>query len=417
MIDIKELENNKELYLKAFLNKGYDLKKDVDEAISLNKEYLKLLNKEQEIRSELNILTKQIKTNKDNNLIVKAKEISTLASKIKDEISDLKTKLFELISYFPNINSAEVPVGSDEKDNVFLSYHLDDKKRNDSFIKPHWEIIKSKQMILDEEASFISGTRQIIYHNKASQLIRAIENLMIDNAIESNYIQIETPVIVNKKTLYNTGQLPKFENDLFKLEGEDKYLIPTAEVPLTNLGANKIFNENQLPIKYFANTNCFRKEAGAAGKDTRGLIRLHQFKKVELVKFGKPEAEEKDFNEMLETAKNILEKLKIPYRLVQLCTGDSSFASRKTIDIEVWMPGLKKYLEISSISSMGNFQSRRMKSRYKKDNSKKELIYTYNGSGLAIDRTMAAVIENYYQSDGKIKIPEVLKKYLSFSEF
>lgn len=190
-------------------------------------------------------------------------------------------------------------------------------------------------MILDEEASFISGTRQIIYHNKASQLIRAIENLMIDNAIESNYIQIETPVIVNKKTLYNTGQLPKFENDLFKLEGEDKYLIPTAEVPLTNLGANKIFNENQLPIKYFANTNCFRKEAGAAGKDTRGLIRLHQFKKVELVKFGKPEAEEKDFNEMLETAKNILEKLKIPYRLVQLCTGDSSFASRKTIDIEV----------------------------------------------------------------------------------
>ncbi|NQX83310.1 MAG: serine--tRNA ligase [Mycoplasmataceae bacterium] len=415
MINLKELKKNKEFYIKSFQNKGMDLTKEINDVIEIHSILIKELNKEQEIREELNNISSKFKTNPNDDFKIKAKKLSTLAKKSKIIIFDLKNEIESKASYFPNPPSNDVPIGKDENENILISSHLDNKKNN-IFSKPHWEIIENNKMVLSEESTYISGSRHVIYNGNTALVVKALEKFMLKNAQYSNHVIIEPPVIVNKKTLYNTGQLPKFEEDLFKVT-ENQYLIPTAEVPLTNLVANKLLQEQQLPIKYVAGTNCFRKEAGSAGKDTRGLIRLHQFRKVELVTIGKPEDEKNDLNNILNTATRVLEKLELPYRLIQLCTGDSSFSSRKTIDIEVWMPGVKEYREISSVSSMGDFQSRRMKSRYKNFEGEKKFVFTYNGSGLAIGRTLAAIIENNIQENGMVRVPSVLKEFLSFDEF
>lgn len=416
MINIRDLKEHKNKYVQGFINKGLDLTEEVDKAISLHDKYLELLNEEQDVRMNLNKTTELIKGNPtDNEIKEKAKELSSKAKSLKEETSLIEEELNTLTSHFPNIASDDVPIGKDEEDNVIISTHLDDKKNNE-FAKPHWELIEEKKLILNDEASFISGTRQVIYNDKLALVVKALERFMIDNANESNYKLIEPSVIVNEQALFNTGQLPKFGEDLYKV-GDNQYLIPTAEVPLTNLVANKLMNEDELPKQFVGSTSCFRKESGSAGRDTRGIIRLHQFRKVELVTIGKPSEEEKDFNLMLSTATRVLDKLELPYRLVQLCTGDASFTSKKTIDIEVWMPGVDTYREISSVSSVGDFQARRMKARYKNEEGKKELVYTYNGSGLAIGRTIAAIIENYIQENGMIKVPNELQKYLPFNEF
>jgi len=417
MIDLKELINNKELYLNSFKNKNCNLDKEVDQVIVLYTKYLKLINDEQIARGNLNKISGEIKNNPKNiDLKKEAKKISEEAKKISLKVFSIKEEIDTIASYFPNIYNVEnVPVGKDESNNVILYSELDDKKKNE-FSKPHWDIIEEKKLVLSKEASSISGARQVIYNDKAALVIKALERFMLDENMKNGFTIIEPPIIVNKKALYNTSQLPKFEEDLFKLNN-DQYLIPTAEVPLTNLVANKILDKDSLPLKYTAGTNCFRKEAGSAGKDTRGLIRLHQFRKVELVMIGDPINEKKDFEFMINTSKNILNKLELPYRVVQLCTGDISFGSRETQDIEVWMPGVNMYREISSISSMGDFQSRRMKSRFIDDDKKKVLTNTYNGSSLAIGRTFAAILENYIQKDNSIKVPDVLKKYLPFDKF
>ncbi len=416
MINIRDLKENKEKYIKGFINKGSDLTSEVEKIIELHDKYLTLLNEEQDVRMNLNQTTNLIKSNpQDNEIKSKAKELSERAKELKEETSKLDLEINELNSYFPNLADDSVPVGKDEDENVVLSTHMDDKKEN-KFSKPHWEIIEEKNMILNDEAGFISGARQVIYNDKTALVVKALERFMIENALESNYTLIEPPVIVNRQALFNTGQLPKFEEDLYKV-GDDQFLIPTAEVPLTNLVANKLMDESELPKQFVGATSCFRKESGSAGRDTRGIIRLHQFRKVELVAIGKPQDEEKDFNLMLSTATRVLDKLELPYRLLQLCTGDASFTSRKTVDIEVWMPGVDTYREISSVSSAGDFQARRMKARYKDSEGNKELVYTYNGSGLAIGRTLAAIIENYIQENGMIKVPTALQKYLPFEEF
>ena len=417
MIDLKELINNKELYLNSFKNKNCNLDKEVDQVIVLYTKYLKLINDEQIARGNLNKISGEIKNNPKNiDLKKEAKKISEEAKKISLKVFSIKEEIDTIASYFPNIYNVEnVPVGKDESNNVILYSELDDKKKNE-FSKPHWDIIEEKKLVLSKEASSISGARQVIYNDKAALVIKALERFMLDENMKNGFTIIEPPIIVNKEALYNTSQLPKFEEDLFKLNN-DQYLIPTAEVPLTNLVANKILDKDSLPLKYTAGTNCFRKEAGSAGKDTRGLIRLHQFRKVELVMIGDPINEKKDFEFMINTSKNILNKLELPYRVVQLCTGDISFGSRETQDIEVWMPGVNMYREISSISSMGDFQSRRMKSRFIDDDKKKVLTNTYNGSSLAIGRTFAAILENYIQKDNSIKVPDVLKKYLPFDKF
>lgn len=416
MIDIRDLKNNKDKYIQGFINKGMEITSQVEEVISLHDSYIETLNKEQDVRMNLNQTTDLIKQNpQDQSIKLKAKELSTEAKELKEKTSTLEEKLNTLVSHFPNIASDDVPVGKDEDDNVVLSTHLDDKKEN-PFTKPHWDLIEEKKRVLNDESAYISGARHVVYNDRTALVIKALERFMIDNANESGYKLVETPVIVNRQALFNTGQLPKFEDDLYKVDG-DQFLIPTSEVPLTNLVANKLMNEDELPKQFVGSSSCFRKESGSAGRDTRGIIRLHQFRKVELVTIGKPQDEEKDFNLMLKTATNVLEKLELPYRVLQLCTGDASFTSKKTIDIEVWMPGVDTYREISSVSCVGDFQARRMKARYKDSEGKKQLVYTYNGSGLAIGRTMAAIIENYVQENGMIKVPTALQKYLPFDEF
>ncbi len=412
MIDVKKLKENKLFYSKSFKNKGLNLDKEIDNVISIYDEYHSFLLKEQKLRFELNQISASIKNNP--HLKDKAKEISSNAKEISLKVNELKEEIMLIISTFPNPSFEEVPIGKNENDNVIISSYFDENMEN-KFSIPHWEIIENKKLVLQEEASFISGTRQVIYNDKAALVIKALEKFMIDNAIEDDYIVIEPPVLINKESLFNTGQLPKFEDDLFKVG--DQFLIPTGEVPLTNLVANKIFKNNELPKKFVAGTNCFRKEAGSAGKDTRGLIRLHQFRKVELVKIGRQEDLNNDFDSMLKTSMNVLNKLKLPYRLLQLCTGDSSFTSAKTIDIEVWMPGVNMYREISSVSVCSDFQSRRMKTKYIDENGNKKLVYTYNGSALAIGRTFAAILENNIQDNGMIKVPDALKPYLTFEEF
>ena len=415
MIDIKKLREQKEYYLESFSNKGTFLKNEIEEVLVLYEEYLLLAKQEQHLREELNKITKHIKNNKnDSEMIKKAKNISSKATTTKTNVEKINKKINKILAYFPNPSSSVVPVGKNEKDNIVISTHINKNKEN-PFSKPHWEIIESKNLILSKESSFISGTRHIIYNGSTALVVKALERFMLDNALNDGFQIIEPPIIVNRESLFNTGQLPKFEDDLFKVG--DQFLIPTAEVPLTNLVANKLLSEEILPLRYVAGTNCFRKEAGSAGKDTRGLIRLHQFRKVELVTVGRIEDEEKDFDLMLKTATLVLEKLELPYRLVQICTGDLSFTSQKTIDIEVWMPGVKTYREVSSVSSIGDFQARRMKTKYKDSENNKYFVNTYNGSSIAIGRTLAAIIENNIQQSGLIRVPRALQPYLPFIEF
>ncbi len=418
MIDLKDLKLRTEYYKSAFKNKGLNLDAEVDRILLVNKSYLELLKEEEIHRTNLNKISIEIKNapTKIDKLKLLAQELSEKTKIIKNKKAPFVLELEKLTTLFPNPAGENEPIGNDEKDNIVLKTFLDDKKEK-PFAKPHWKVLEKNHLILPKEANLISGTRQVIYSNKGAQVIKAIEKLMLDLHLKNNYLLIDPPVIVNSRALFNTGQLPKFADDLYKLEGEDQYLIPTAEVPLTNLVANKILKAEELPLKFVAFTQCFRKEAGAAGKDTRGIIRLHQFRKVELVKIGHPKNEKKDFDELLKQASKILEVLELPYRTLQLCSGDMSFSAKKTIDLEVWMPGIKTYREISSCSCMGQFQARRMQARLKNKDGSKELVNTYNASGLAIGRTFAAIIENYLQEDGQVLVPKALKKYLDFDYF
>ncbi len=416
MINIKELSKEPQKYIDGFAKKGMNLDKEVNEVKEIYSSYLLELQKEQDSREKLNKITEQVKKDPQNNdLKQEAASISSQAKESGLKANELLAKAESIASYFPQIPLETVKVGKDETENTIISTHHDELKDKVKNPLPQWELIE-KERTLTKEASDISGARHVIYNDKSAQVIKAIEKLMLDTHIDDGVKLVDVPVIVNKEAMYNTGQLPKFEEDLFKLEN-GQYLIPTAEVPVTNLVANKILKEEELPIRYTATTQCFRSEAGSAGRDTRGIIRLHQFRKVELVTIGKAGDEEKDFNSILNLATSILDKLKLPYRLVELCTGDTSFASERTIDIEVWMPGVNKYREISSVSRFDTFQSRRMKARYKDSQGNKQLVKTYNGSGLAIGRTFAAIVENYQDEEGNISVPEALKPYLSFDKF
>lgn len=417
MIDLKALKQNEQWFLQKFQDKGLNLTREVTKALKLYDEQLILLGTDNKLRQELNELSKAIGLDKNNQKLKhRAEKVATATKNNQKELKQISDELQTIVSYFPNPAQDDVPIGRDENANKILKVH------NEKLIKttnvPHWEILDNKNGWKPNEASLMSGTRQIVFANQFAKLFKAIEQFTIDSNLNNGYQLMETPVLVNKQALYNSSQLPKFEDDLFKVNN-GQYLIPTAEVTLVNLGADKIFTEQSLPIKYCAITDCFRKEAGSAGRDTRGIIRLHQFRKCELVVFGKASEWENDFKMILNDAKSLLEQLAIPYREVLLATGDQSFGSQKTVDLEVWMPGLNDWKEISSVSCMGDFQARRMKSRIKfSNNDKKEFIYTYNGSSLPIQRTLAAIIENYYDPTTKlIKIPKVLQQYLSFKEF
>lgn len=415
MIDIKNFIKNKNTYKDYLERKNFNDKYTLDKLKEIYEINLSLLKEEEELRQKLNKITSDIKKDKGNsNLISEASEVS---KKIK-ETSLLKAKtsfrLNDLLLTIPNTPLPSVPIGKGEEDNKVLNEYNQHLKNKSSLKLEHWKILENKNLILKQEAAKMSGRRHVIFQNKAAILIRALETFMLERHFLNGYQVIDPPVIVNEEALINTGQLPNFKNDLFKLESLNQYLIPTAEVPLTNLVANKILKEKNLPLSYTGFTNCFRNENVAAGHDARGIVRLYQFRKVEIVKIGKEKDYEKDFNAILEDAKNILEMLELPYRTVELCTGDLSFSSKRTIDLEVYMAGSDEYREVSSVSYMGDFQTRRMKTRFLKEDGTKEIPVSYNGSALAIERVFAALLENNLDSNGNIIIPKVLWKYLPF---
>lgn len=414
MLDIKLIQND-------FENVAQSLrKKKVDESLLEELRALSL-----ELKSARLVLEPlQAEQNAKSKLFgvyaKEGKDVATLKAELslnKEKIAEateivraLEEKLESLATIIPNMPSPLVPEGEDENDNVELKRVLEPKTF--SFTpKEHWDIDIKQNWIDFERGVKLSKSRFSVLKNEAARLERALINYMLDFNRSRGFEEVAVPYIVNRETLMGTGQLPKFEDDLFKVDGEDLFLIPTAEVPVTNLFRDEILNVEELPIKMTAYSACFRKEAGSAGRDTRGMIRQHQFDKVELVSITTPEQSEAVFEEMLSCASDLLTSLGLPHRHLMLCGGDLGFSAAKTVDLEVWLPGQNRYREISSVSNTFDFQARRAKIRFK-DDGKNRLVHTLNGSSLAVGRTLIAIMENYQQEDGSVAIPEVLKKYM-----
>ncbi len=411
MHNIKDIRDNLDNFKKLISKRN--IKVETNNISELDKQNRTLIQNKELLEKE----KKDISKKKDQNLFEKSKEISKKIEKISSDQSQVKFKLDEILSSIPNIPLDDVPEGKDENSNLEIE-KSGEIKNFDFKPKSHIDLGDNLKMLDFDLASKTSGSRFVFVTKKLAMLERALSNFMIDTHVnKNNYLEISPPLIANENTMYGTGQLPKFENDQFELVLEDKndrkFLIPTAEVILTNMVKDQILDIKNLPLRFVASTPCFRKEAGSYGKDTKGMIRQHQFYKVELVSIVEPNHCIEELERMTNCATDILDQLKLPYRKVLLCTGDMGFSAEKTYDIEVWIPSEKKYREISSCSSCGSFQARRMKARYK--NSKKEtnFVGTLNGSGLAVGRTLIAVIENYQQADGSIIIPEVLKPYMN----
>ena len=411
MHNIKDIRDNLDNFKKLISKRN--VKVETNNISELDKQNRTLIQNKELLEKE----KKDISKKKDQNLFEKSKEISKKIEKISSDQSQVKFKLDEILSSIPNIPLDDVPEGKDENSNLEIE-KSGEIKNFDFKPKSHIDLGDNLKMLDFDLASKTSGSRFVFVTKKLAMLEWALSNFMIDTHVnKNNYLEISPPLIANENTMYGTGQLPKFENDQFELVLEDKndrkFLIPTAEVILTNMVKDQILDIKDLPLRFVASTPCFRKEAGSYGKDTKGMIRQHQFYKVELVSIVEPSHCIEELERMTNCATDILDQLKLPYRKVLLCTGDMGFSAEKTYDIEVWIPSEKKYREISSCSSCGSFQARRMKARYK--NSKKEtnFVGTLNGSGLAVGRTLIAVIENYQQADGSIIIPEVLKPYMN----
>ncbi len=410
MHNIKDLRKNINNYKKKFLERNFDLK--IEEFEKLDKNNRKLINDKEKLEEEKGILSKS----KDKINFEKSKKISEKIFKITREQQAAQNKLNDLLHSLPNIASNDVPIGKDEKFNKLIKKF--GKIKEFSFKpKSHIDIGSKSNEINFDTATKLSGSRFVVLKNKIALLERALINFMLDiHTIKFNYMEISPPLIVNEDVMFGTGQLPKFEEDQFEIKFENsdqkKYLIPTAEVVLTNLVRKSVLNRDQLPQRFVASTPCFRKEAGSYGKDTKGMIRQHQFYKVELVSIVEPENCTKELDRMLSCAEQILVMLEIPYQVVLLSSGDMGFSAEKTYDIEAWIPSENKYREISSCSSCGTFQARRMSAKYKSKNGN-EFVGTLNGSGLAVGRLMIALLENNQNEDGSITIPSVLKKYMN----
>ena len=386
---------------------------DVDKIIILDEDNRKYIQKKETLEKE----KKDISKSKDKKLFQKSKDISIEIEKIRKLQSDIKGELDRLLSTIPNIPHGDVPVGPDESANVEI---LKSGLIPEFKFKPksHYELGEKLNMLDFDLATRTTGSRFVFVKDKLALLERALSNFMLDTHVNDNgYKEISPPLIVTDNTMFGTGQLPKFDNDQFELKLEDstdrKFLIPTAEVILTNMVKDQIVDIKNLPMRLVASTPCFRKEAGSYGKDTKGMIRQHQFYKVEMVSIVEQDQCMKELDRMTNCATKILDFLKLPYRKIILCSGDMGFSAEKTYDIEVWLPSENKYREISSCSSCGSFQARRMKARYKNDNKETVLVSTLNGSGLAVGRTLIAILENYQQEDGSINIPDILQPYMN----
>ncbi len=410
MHSLKEIRSN----LKNFENKIKQRNSDIDiKALqNLDSKNRNLIQKKEKLEQEKKIISKS----KDSSLFKKSKDLSKEIDNIYKEQISIQASLDEILSQLPNLALEDVPVGKDESSNKVISEH--GKINNFSFkAKSHYDLGKILGMIDFELASKTSGARFVFLKGEIALLERAISNFMIDTHTQNfNYIEISPPLIATTSTMFGTGQLPKFEEDQFEIkldnDSDRKFLIPTAEVILTNMVREKILSFKELPIRLVASTACF-KEAGSYGKDTKGMIRQHQFYKVELVSIVEPKLCLEELDRMTGCAENILQKLELPYRKILLSTGDMGFSAEKTYDLEVWIPSENKYREISSCSSCGSFQARRMKARYKNKNNETNFVGTLNGSGLAVGRTLIAIMENCQQDDGSIMIPKVLRPYMN----
>jgi len=411
MHNIKDIRSDISSFKDGLKKRFIDV--DFEKILLLDENNRKFIQEKENLEKE----KKEISKSKDKSLFEKSKEISKKIEEISSSQSKIKNELDNILASLPNLPYNDVPIGKDENSNIEI---LKSGKIPNFTFKPksHYELGENLNMLDFDLATKTTGSRFVFVKDKLALLERAISNFMLDTHINLNgYKEISPPLIATDSTMFGTGQLPKFDNDQFELKLDDskdrKFLIPTAEVILTNMVKDQIINKEILPIRMVASTPCFRKEAGSYGKDTKGMIRQHQFYKVEMVSIVEPNQCLAELDRMTNCATKILDLLKLPYRKIVLCSGDMGFSAEKTFDIEVWLPSEKKYREISSCSSCGSFQARRMKARYK--NSKKETVFvgTLNGSGLAVGRTIVAILENYQQEDGSILIPEALKPYMN----
>ena len=411
MHNIKEIRNETEAFKEALDKRFLDI--DVDKILSLDETNRKYIQQKESLEKE----KKDISKSKDKTLFEKSKNISIEIEKINNLQTTVKEQLETILSSIPNIPYLDVPIGKDESSNIEISKSGTIPKFTFK-AKSHYELGENLDMLDFDLATKTTGSRFVFVKDKLALLERALSNFMLDTHVNINgYKEISPPLIAAESTMFGTGQLPKFDNDQFELKLEDssdrKFLIPTAEVILTNIVKDQIVDKKDLPMRMVASTPCFRKEAGSYGKDTKGMIRQHQFYKVEMVSIVEVEKCMPELDRMTNCATKILDLLKLPYKKIVLCTGDMGFSAEKTFDIEVWLPSENKYREISSCSSCGSFQARRMKARYKNDKKENVFVGTLNGSGLAIGRTLVAILENYQQSDGSIIVPNVLRPYMN----
>ncbi|HTR44171.1 MAG TPA: serine--tRNA ligase [Thermodesulfovibrionales bacterium] len=418
MLDIKFVRENVGIVTEALRKRNYEF--SLPEFLSLEEERRGLLKETEELRGRRNSVSEEIgrlkREQKDAAaLLLEMRSVSDRIKELEEKLRVLDEKVREFLLNVPNIPHESVPRGKDENDNIEVRTW---GTPGDFDFPPlnHWDIGEMLGIIDFDRASKISGARFSLMKGAGARLERALMNFMLDLNTSKGYTEVFPPILVNRESMTGTGQLPKFEMELFRVAEPEFYLIPTAEVPVTNIHRDEILSEKDLPLFYTAYTPCFRREAGSYGKDTRGLIRQHQFNKVELVKFVKPEDSYDELEKLTADAEDILRQLGLPYRVISLCAGDLGFSSAKTYDLEVWLPGQQRYREISSCSNFEDFQARRASIRFKREGKKgTEFVHTLNGSGLAIGRTVVAILENYQQKDGTVRIPEVLRQYMKMN--
>ncbi len=417
MLDIRKIREDYEEIRKSIESRGQG-SYNIERIPELDEKRRSILSTVEQMKNKQNVDSKAIpamkKEGKDTTaLMAEMKQLSEEIKKLDGELAVIEEDIRNTLLFIPNTPNPQVPVGKDDSENVEVR-KWGEPRVFDFEKKAHWDVGQDLDILDFERAAKIAGTRFTVYKGMGARLERSVINFMLDlHTGEHGYTEILPPFMVNRDAMTGTGQLPKFEDDMFHVPAKDFFLIPTAEVPVTNLRMNEIMEESELPVYYTAYTPCFRKEAGSAGRDTRGLIRQHQFNKVELVKFVKPENSYDELESLLLAAEEVLKRLEIPYRVVRLSTGDLGFSSAMTYDIEVWMPSYERYVEISSCSNFEDYQARRGNIRFRPDSKgKPEFVHTLNGSGLAVGRTVAAILENYQQEDGSVIIPDALKQYM-----
>jgi seryl-tRNA synthetase len=419
MLDARYVRENVEAVREALKKRGYEF--PLTDFLAIDDKRMALLKETEELRNMRNVVSEEIGKLKRQKAdatapLEKMRGVSDRLKEQDETLKDLEAETRAFLLTIPNIPDGSVPLGKDETDNIEVR-RWGTPREFDFEPLNHWDIAETLDIIDFDRASKIAGARFALMKGAGARLERSLMNFMLDTHTAKGYREIFPPILVNRESMTGTGQLPKFEMDLFRINDPDYYLIPTAEVPVTNIHRDEILQESVLPVYYTAFTPCFRREAGSYGKDTRGLIRQHQFNKVELVKFVRPEDSSDELEKLTNDAEDILRKLGLPYRVVALCAGDLGFSSAKTFDLEVWLPGQKTYREISSCSAFMDFQARRSGIRFKRTGKKgTEFVHTLNGSGLAIGRTLVAVLENYQQKDGSVVVPEVLRSYMGMDK-